>query len=128
MKLIECVNAYTALGALMKQETDFRSAYAMTRLRRRLEPHARYYAEEEARLVRKFARKDEGGEPVFVRTNEFAFEDSAGAAEFRRLREGLAEVDIDEEIGQVRISRPERITPEILYALEGLVVFEEAEA
>lgn len=128
MKLIECANAYMALGTLMKEETDFKSAYAVARLRKKLEPHAMYYAKEEMDLVRRFSRKDGKGEPVFLERERFAFESAEAAESFNRLRDELGAVEIDKTVEPIRVRAPERITPEALCALEGLVEFEEEKA
>lgn len=128
MKLIECVNAYVAAEILMKRDMDFKSAYALAKLKRRLAPHAVFYSREEMKLVREYAKKDERGEPVFVKEGEFAFEDSENAAKYREKLGELASMEIDETIEPVTVRAPERITPEVIYGLEGLVRFEEGTA
>lgn len=123
MKLLECVNAYLALETLMKKETDFASAYALAGLKRRLEPHADFYAKKEMELVRAFSRKDDKGEPVFVRPGEVTFESEESGKEFHRRREELAGVEVDEVFPTAEVQGPDRIAPEVIFALEGLVTF-----
>lgn len=125
MKLIECVNAYTALGLLMQKETDFRSAYALAGLRRRLAPHAMFYSGEELKLMREYAKKDEHGQPVFTGPREFVFRDSEAGAKFKEKLDELAAVELEEEFSPITVKAPGRTTPEVIFALEGLVNFEE---
>ncbi len=126
MNLLEAVNAYMAVNTLMEREMDFDSAYKLAGLKRELEPHAMFYAGEENKLVQKYAKKNERGEPVFTKPGVFAFADGAKSVEFERARGELGAVEISEEIHRICVKRPERITPAAVEALYDLVTFEEA--
>ena len=57
MYLIQCVNAYTAVLAMTQQEHDYKLAYALTTLKRRLQPHIEFFTQQEFKLVEEYATR-----------------------------------------------------------------------
>ena len=127
LTLFDCVNAYTALMALHTQEWDYKSAYAIVTLKRKLQPHAEFFAEEEMKLVNEHAAKDENGKIVWTATGKFQFENGEHVREYEAARKALGAVEVDEEFTPLRLPLPQRITPQHLEALENLIIFEEGE-
>lgn len=122
-KLIQCVDAYMAANGLMELEWDYPSAYALTRLRRTLQPHVDFYVQEENKLARQYGQKDREGQVCFTSRGTFLFEDPAQGKEYnaKRLELGAVEVELDWE--ETVLPQPERIRPVQIEALEGFVRF-----
>lgn len=123
MILIECVNAYMAVQALMEIECDYRTAHALVCLKKQLLPHVEFFASEERKLVEAYAAKDEG-DRVKMEGARFIFADGADAAEYARLRTELGAVEVEERFAPLHVSLPERIKPIYVEALERFVIFD----
>lgn len=131
MNLLNYVAAYTSLMILTKKEFPYKAAYELVKLKRKLAPKVEYYAAEEAKLVRRFAKCDERGEPIVNGTRfdckgETPEEIAANTREFERLRRELGSVSDDEEIERVKITLPDdiKISPEVIESLEEFIDFE----
>jgi hypothetical protein len=124
MYLIQCVNAYIACTQLMDKECDYLTAYALTRLKKALQPHAEFYAKKEMELAKEFGVKDENGNLKLKEKGTFTFADPARADEFNKKKTELGSVEIDEEIMARKMKPPASIKPAQLEALEGFVIFE----
>ena len=116
MKLIECVAAYKAVCDMMGKEMDYATAFSLVSLKRQLKPHADFCAQEEWKLVEKYAKKDENG--VVWGKVGFLFDDPEKAPEFAEKREELMNVDV--KVEKVRLNL-ETVTPAQLEALEGFM-------
>lgn len=125
MLLIQCVTAYTAITALAQQSMDYKTALALVLLKKRLAPHAEFYAQKERELVETYAKRSETGEIIMDGPNRFALDSDKDLAEYNRKRQELASAQIPEEITPVKASGIDRITPAHLEALEGFVEFGE---
>lgn len=123
MQLIQCVSAYLALIALSDKEYDYRTAHALTVLKRKLKPHVEFYTAEERKLVSEYAQKDDAGKAVFTPHGTFVFKDGAKPEEYAERRAELGAVEVGEEFAPVCASAPSAISPAHLEALEGFVCF-----
>ena len=75
MRLLQCVNAYTAIQSMMSDDLDYQTAYALVVLKKRLLPHVEFYRKEELKLVDCYAEKDSDGKIVWIDANRFGFRD-----------------------------------------------------
>lgn len=123
MKLIQCVEAYTALQGLMNENCDYATAHALVQLRRALAPHVEFFLDGERRLVDEFAAKNGRGEVVYTGPAKFRFADESRAGEYARRRTELGSVEVEEEFRKFSVRAPRRITPAQLDALEAFVTF-----
>lgn len=128
MELIRCVNAFMAVNGLMEQEWDYPSAYALTKLRRVLQPHVDFFVREENKLTRQYGKKDGEGQVCFTQRGTFLFEDPAQAGDYNDKRTELGAVEVELDWEEKTLPCPERIRPVQLEALEGFLRFEEESA
>lgn len=124
MKLIQCANAYTALLALYTQETEYKTAYALVKLMRKLKPHYDFFAAEETKLVEEFAKKNDKGKVLYTERGTFVFADPERAEEYNKKKEELGGLDVEEEFSPRSVRAPAAIRPIQLEALDGFLVFE----
>jgi len=124
-ELVRCVDACLAVNGLMTQEWDYPSAYALTQLRRALQPHADFYIREENKLTLQYGKKDEEGQVCFTPRGTFLCQDPAQAGEYEARRRELGAVEVELDWEERTLPQPERIRPAQLEALEGLLKFEE---
>ena len=127
MYLIECVNAYTAILALAEQECDYKTAYALVTLKRRLQPQIDFFTQKEMELVRLFAAKTESGDVALNDRGNFIFADPSKANEYAKRRTELGMVEVQGHLDPVRMPTPPSIKPIHLEALEGFVIFEDGD-
>ena len=134
MKLIQYVTAHIALMTIMKKEFPYAVAFRLVELKRRIAPKVEFYAEEERKLVERFAVKDDKGKPIINGSNfECAGSDPAEVAanvrEYERLKQELCAVPDDEPSPGVKVKLPEDalISPEVIESLDGFIEFEVAE-
>lgn len=125
MVLLQCVNAYMAVQALMERETDYQTAYALVCLKKELSGPVEFYQREERRLMEEFAARDEEGKVIWNEGGRFRLRDPEAAQLYRGKRAELDMVEIKQKIIPVRVSRPDRIKPAVLEALDGFLIFEE---
>jgi hypothetical protein len=123
MVLIQCVNAYTAMQALMNREMDYQTAYAVVALKRELKDAVAFYREEEYKLVETYAARDDKGQIIRKSDGRFVLQDPMAAEEYSKKRQALGMVEVQKEFTRMRVPEPERIEPAILEALEGFLVF-----
>lgn len=123
MYLIQAVNAYAAVLALMDQELPFQDAYKVAQLKRELQPHAEFFSKKESELVNRYAERNEKG---VVWTGPGKFQLRAGAEkEYRDKRMELCSVEVEDHPKQIEIGKPEKMRPVHIEALEGFVTFKE---
>lgn len=126
MILLEYVNAYMAVEALMGGECCYKTAHALVMLKKQLAPHAEFFAEKELKLVERFAEKDGEGR-ILWNGGSFSFREGADPAEYARSRTELGMMPVEEEIPVRRVPAPATIKPVHLAALEKFIEFEEAD-
>ena len=118
MKLEKITAAYQALCRLAEQECEYQTAHALLTVKQMLLPHIQFYADEELKLARAFAKKDERGEPM-IRDGRFEIE--GDAALYRSKRAALDAVEV--EIQPISIPGLLRMRANDLEALEGIAYF-----
>ena len=123
--LLQCVTAYAAVLALMRKEADYETAYALATLKRMLEPHVKFFCEEEMKLVHEYAEQDGSGGLKLTEDGGFVFRDKALAPEYARRRAELGEVEVREKFPRFTLPRPKSILPSHLEALDEFVGFED---
>lgn len=126
MYLIQCVNAYTAVLAMSQQEQEYKTAYALMTLKRKLQPHVDFFTGEEMKLVEQYSVKDGKGKTVLNERGNFTFQDPEKAEEYARRRTELGMVEVNEDFPILYVPAPKAIRPVHLEALEGFMEFEEA--
>lgn len=122
-ELIRCCNAYMAVLGLARQEWDYPSAYALTRLRRALQPHVDFFVQEEDKLIRQYGKTGEDGQVEYTPKGTFLLRDPGRAGEYNAKRMELGGVEVELDWEKRALPRPERVTPVQLEALEGFVRF-----
>lgn len=122
-ELIRCCNAYMAVLGLARQEWDYPSAYALTRLRRALQPHVDFFVQEEDKLIRQYGKTGEDGQVEYTPKGTFLFQNPNQAGEYNAKRMELGGVEVELDWEERALPRPERVTPVQLEALEGFVQF-----
>lgn len=127
MKLVECVKAYGAVLELSEREWDYKTAYALVVLKRRLEEPVGFYNREELKLVAEYAAKDEKGNIRLDERGTFTFAQPKRAGEYLQKRQELGQVEVDWPHKPLRLPVPGSIKPAQLEALEGFLNFEEEE-
>lgn len=123
MYLIQCVNAYTAVLAMTQQEHDYKLAYALTTLKRRLQPHIDFFTQQEFKLVEEYATRDEKGKVILNERGNFTFQDPEKTEEYAERRTALGMVEVNEAFPVLTVPAPKTIKPVHLEALEGFIDF-----
>lgn len=123
MKLLQCVAAYVAAKSLMKQEMDYKSAYELMMLNRKLSAQAEFYSKEEKKLVEEYGKKNGDGIVELSEQGRFAIADPKKAGEFARKRSELDTMEIEWNEKPRKLSAPAKLTAEQLEALDGFVEF-----
>ncbi len=131
MKLIQYVTAHVALMTLMKKEFPYAVAYKLVELKRRIAPKVEFYAEEEGKLVREYAKCNDKGKPdikgdSFECKGDTPEEISANVKAYEQKKRELCAVEDEEDKTKIKIKLPENvcITPEVIEALDAFVEFE----
>lgn len=127
MYLIQCVNAYAAVLAMNQQEHEYKMAYALAALKRKLQPHVEFFTGEEMKLVEQYSQKDDKGKTILNERGNFTFADPEKAGEYAERRTELGMVEVNEDFQPMRVPAPKTIRPVHLEALEGFMEFEEGE-
>lgn len=123
MRLLQCVNAYTAIQSMMSDDLDYQTAYALVVLKKRLLPHVEFYRKEELKLVDCYAEKDSDGKIVWVDANRFGFRDPKQVEEYAKKYNDLCAVIVQWKYDPLIVPIPERIKPSVLEALDRFVSF-----
>lgn len=122
MKLGKIAAAAKPLFELCATAMDYKSAHALMTLRNSLKPHLDFYAAEQMKLVNKYGEKDEEGKLVWKSAATFSLASLADAAVYAQEMRDLGDVDVDVE--PVTIKPPEKISADMIEALEGMVIFD----
>jgi len=123
MYLIQYVNAFMACEGLMEKEMDFKTAHAVVMLRHDLKKHADFFAAEEMKLVKEYAKKTEAGEIAWEENGQFTFQNAEDAEAFKKQRGELGMTEVEDfaprKAGTIREVRPAQLA-----ALLGFLEFE----
>lgn len=124
MKLIQCANAYEAVLTLERQEMDCKTAYALVKLKRKLQADVEFFLKEEKDLIDSYADRDEEGEIIQENPTKIQILDPEKRKEYESKRTELCEIEVQEELEPWRAPMPKAIQPVHLEALEGFIEFE----
>lgn len=124
MNLSQYVAAYAAIQGMMGNLMDYDSAHAVMVLKKKLEPHATFYADEEMKLAQEYATQDANGNAVFDGNGNFTFQDPSRAPEFASRRKELGDVAVQEDGIPIQLKARYMVTPTQLEALEGFIEWE----
>lgn len=125
MLLIKAVTAYMAVLHMMDQEQDYDTAYTLVMLKRKLQPHAEFFTQNELKLAEEYGEKDKDGNVLYDTKGHFKFMSPEAGVQYNKKKFELGSVEIDEEWTPKHLKRPERIKPAQLEALQDFIVFEE---
>jgi len=95
------------------------------KIKRRLQPHADFFVEQEKKLTDECAAKNEKGNIIWSKEGTFKLKDAQAGERFALEREKLGQIEVGEKIEPVTIKYPDRISPAMLEALDGFVNFKE---
>ena len=118
MELIKHVNAYMALSALSKEKYSYKDAYSIIKLKNELKEDFEFFGCKEREIVAKTSKKGT------AKGNYFEFADSTAKEEYERAMLELSILEV-KDVNRITIRPPEKITPEMLEALEAYVEFKE---
>lgn len=123
MKLKRIVEAYAMLNKMADHIYDYKTAYRLFRITKKLKVHAEFFASEEMKLVEKYAKKDEAGRPIIRSDGRFNYADEEAKAAFLEESAALGDVEADWNEEVLKISAAPMISVRQLEALDGFVEF-----
>jgi len=128
MNYSQIIKATPALAELKRLRLPYAAARDIHKMYKTLEAEYQFFAQEEAKLIKEYAAKDEKGNPQITESGRITFESvSAKAAYSEKLAE-LGTTDANIEIPFITLSAEaigeQLIAPETIDALEGFITFE----
>lgn len=128
MNYSKIVKAMPALVELKKMRLPYDIARDVYKMYKMLEVEYQFFAQEESKLVREYAEKDENGNPKVSANGTITFPNIKTKIEYSERLAELGATDSKAEVSFISISGPDiggqLITPETIGALEGFVIFE----
>lgn len=128
MNYSQIIKAVPAIGELKRLRLPYATARDIHKMYKTLEAEYQFFAQEEAKLIRELAAKDEKGNPKVSSDGRITFADIATRDEYHKRLAELGETDAQIEIPFITISAEEigeqLIAPETIGALEGFITFE----
>lgn len=124
MKLKEAMSAYLAAETLSREKLPYATAAAIVRVKRETREFAELYLQEEKKLVEAYAEIGEDGMIRIDANGRFRCREGLRAADYEESRKDLGETEVAVEARKMRVSAPERITPEQIEALSPWMEFE----
>ncbi len=124
MKLKEAMSAYLAAETLSREKLPYATAAAIVRVKRETREFAELYLQEERKLAEAYAETDEDGMIRIDASGRFRCREGLRAADYEKSRKDLGETEVAVEARKMRVSAPERITPEQIEALSPWMEFE----
>ena len=124
MYLVQAVNAYAALLALMNQDMVFQTAHSVALAKKEIAPHAEFFAQEERKLVERYAAKEDG-KIKWTSGTSFQFADEQAAEEYKHARAELCAVSVELNLEKRTVNAPEIIRPIQIEALADILEFRE---
>ena len=123
MYLIQYITAFTAAKELAQREFDYKTAYAIMRLRQRIQPQCEFYADEEAKIISDYAKRDEKGNMIIENNERFVFACPEKAKEYAERVKALGMTEVEDFDPVLHAPEPVSIKPIHLEALESFIVF-----
>ncbi len=135
MQLHKIVDAYQAVDQMRwmeyyngsqvvrsERELPFDYAVGLVELGGKLKSHYEYFIAEEKKLMMKYAKKDENGNPV-INGQEVKFSTAEEKTEFDAERTSLGETDVAIDGLPMRMNKPASVRCSWLEALDGFIDF-----
>lgn len=123
MKLKKIVDAYNVLNKMADHIYDYKTAYKLFGINKRLKVHAEFFAAEEMKLVEKYAEKNASGRPVIRSDGRFNYADEEAKIAFLEESAALGDVEADWSEDVLKLSAAPMISVRQLEALDGFVEF-----
>lgn len=128
MKYSQIIRATPALESIRKLRVPYAKAREIHRTYKTLEKEFVFFAEEENKLVKKYAIKDEKNEPIITGNGVISFSDVKTKEEYTAEIVKLNQFDVDVKITPISLTADEigdqLISPETIDKLEGIIKFE----
>ena len=130
MTLMQVLNARGAIKSLSEKKfKDFKKARDIARLRKRVESEFEFYVAEEQKAINAYAARDAKDQPIISQGGRVQLKDAQAAKEFNEVVADLRGVEIHDmpvvSLGEQDFrTADDLITPDEMFALEGLVIFE----
>lgn len=123
MKLKKMVEAYKVLSKMADHIYDYKTAYKLFTINKKLKVHAEFFAAEEMKLVEKYAEKNEAGRPIIKPDGRFNYADEDAKMKFLEDSAALGEVEAEWEEDVLKLSAAPMISMRQLEALDGFIEF-----
>lgn len=128
MTYASIVKAFPAIGELRKMMLPYQKSKKINNLRKEIEAEHQFFGQEEMKLVREYAEKDESGNPKVLDGGRITFGSAERMNEYARKIAELKATESDVEFSAVTLTEKDMgecaIAPETIEALEGFVIFE----
>ena len=128
MNYSKIIKAMPALAELKKMRLPYDTARDVHKMYKTLEAEYQFFAQEEAKLIRELAAKDEKGNPKVSDDGRITFADMEARNEYGKRLAELGATDAQIALPFIAISSEEigeqLIAPDTIGALEGFITFE----
>lgn len=125
MKMIEAVRAHQALLELKNKELNYEFAVAVLRAIRETSVVAEVFGKGEAKLVEKYAKRDEKGDILWTDNRTFSFANIADSENYNKEKNALSETEVLSDFKPILVNHPAMISPAILEAITCMIAFKE---
>lgn len=128
MNYSQIIKAVPAIGELKRLRLPYATARDIHKMYKTLEAEYQFFAQEEAKLIRELAAKDEKGNPKVSSDGRITFADMEARNEYGKRLAELGATDAQIEIPFITISAEaigeQLIAPETIGVLEDFITFE----
>ena len=128
MKYSQIVKITPALDELRKLHIPYGKARDIHRIYKRLETEFTFFAQEESKLVKKYAIKGENGEPLITENGFISFADMNAKKKYSEEIAKLNELETEISITPVTLTADEigeqTMRPDSIDKLEGVIIFD----
>ena len=128
MNYSQIIKATPALAELRKLRLPYAAARDIHKMYKTLEAEYQFFAQEEAKLIKVHAAKDDKGAPKVSENGRITFENLKAKAAYSEKLAELGATDAKIELPFITLSAEaigeQLIAPETIDALEGFIAFE----
>ena len=125
MKMIEAVRAHQALLELKSKELNYDFAVAVLQALRETSIPAEIFGRSEAKLVEKYAKRDEKGNIAWTDNRTFSFANAIDSEHYNKEKSALSETEVLSDFKPILVNHPTAISPAILEAITCVIAFKE---
>lgn len=125
MKYFNMINAIPALKEIMQLRLPYAKARDIYKIYKQLEEEYGFFSQEEMKLVREFADKDENGNPKMTQQGAIQFKDAASKAQYiNKFNElGAQEIKLTPVVITENEIGDQAISPDTINKLDGIISF-----